>query len=94
MPPKRRAADKGWVSIVGWVACFALAGSLTYTFVAALTKGTEDVDPLFFALQTMASTLFLVYSVRLRNRIFIAANTVAVLNAAGTLVLALAGRSG
>ena len=94
MPPKRRAADTGWVKIVGWVACFALAASLTYTFVGALTKGTEDVDPLFFALQTVASTLFLVYSVRLRNRIFIAANTVAVLNAAGTLALALAARAG
>lgn len=94
MPPKRRAGDRGWVKMVGWVACFALAGSLTYTFVRALTEGPQDVDPLFFALQTVASTLFLVYSVRLRNGIFIAANSVAVLNAAGTLVLALVSRAG
>lgn len=79
---------------MGWVACFALATSLTYTFVRALTEGPQGVDPLFFAMQTVASMLFLVYSVRLRNRIFIAANTVAVLNAAGTLVLALAARTG
>ena len=94
MPPNRREADKGWVKIVGWVACIALATSLTYTFVSALTKGTQDVDPFFFAMQTVASTLFLVYSVRLRNRIFVAANTVAVLNAAGTLVVALVSRAG
>ena len=94
MPPKRRAGDTGWVKIVGWVACLALAASLTYTFVSALTKGSEDVDPFFFGMQTAASTLFLIYSVRLRNRIFIAANTVAVLNAAGTLVLALVSRGG
>lgn len=94
MPPKRRAADRGWVKVVGWVACIALAASLTYTFVSALTEGPGDVDPLFFGMQTVASTLFLVYSVRMRNRIFIAANTVAVLNAAGTLVLALASRAG
>ncbi|HEX2206580.1 MAG TPA: hypothetical protein VHG93_02800 [Longimicrobium sp.] len=92
MPPKRRAADRGWVKVVGWVACIALAVSLTYTFVSALTRGPDDIDPLFFALQTLASTLFLVYSVRLRNGIFIAANTVAVLNAAGTMVLALVSR--
>ncbi|MBW3572634.1 MAG: hypothetical protein KY467_16145 [Gemmatimonadetes bacterium] len=76
------------------MACFALAASLTYTFVRALTEGPQDVDPLFFAMQTVASLLFLVYSVRLRNGIFIAANTVAVLNAAGTLVLALLSRAG
>lgn len=92
MPPKRRAADRGWTKIVGWVACIALAGSLTYTFVRALAEGPHDIDPLFFAMQTVASTLFLVYSVRLRNGIFIAANTVAVLNAAGTLVLVLVSR--
>jgi lipid-A-disaccharide synthase-like uncharacterized protein len=94
MPPQRRASDKRWVKIVGWVACIALAGSLTYTFVRALTEGTGDVDPVFFALQSVASTLFLIYSVRLRNGIFIAANSVAVLNALGTLVLALAARGG
>ena len=49
---------------------------------------------MFFALQSVASTLFLVYSVRLRNGIFIAANSVAVLNALGTLVLTLASRAG
>ncbi|WP_420126502.1 hypothetical protein [Longimicrobium sp.] len=92
MPPKRRAADRGWVKIVGWVACMALAASLTYTFVTALTQGAGDVDPVFFGMQALASTLFLVYSVRLRNGIFIAANTVAVLNAAGTLVVALLSR--
>jgi uncharacterized protein with PQ loop repeat len=82
------------VRVVGWVACIALAGSLTYTFVRALTQGTQDVDPVFFAMQSIASTLFLVYSVRLRNGIFIAANSVAVLNALGTLALALAARGG
>lgn len=94
MPPQRRASDKRWVKMVGWAACLALAGSLTYTFVRSLTEGSADVDPLFFALQTVASTLFLVYSVRLRNRIFIAANTVAVANALGTLVVALLARGG
>jgi lipid-A-disaccharide synthase-like uncharacterized protein len=94
MPPQRRASDKRWVKTVGWVACMALAGSLTYTFIRALTEGPQGVDPLFFGMQTIASTLFLVYSVRLRNGIFIAANTVAVLNAVGTLVVALAARGG
>jgi hypothetical protein len=92
MPPQRRASDKPWVKRVGWVACIALAGSLTYTFVRALKEGPGDVDPVFFGMQTVASTLFLVYSVRLRNTIFIAANAVAVLNAVGTLVVALVGR--
>ncbi|HEX6912429.1 MAG TPA: hypothetical protein VF142_18635 [Longimicrobium sp.] len=94
MPPQRRASDKRWVKVVGWVACIALAGSLTYTFVRALREGTGGMDPTFFALQSLASTLFLVYSVRLRNGIFIAANSVAVLNALGTLVLTLASRGG
>jgi lipid-A-disaccharide synthase-like uncharacterized protein len=94
MPPQRRASDKRWVRMVGWAACLALAGSLTYTFVRALVDGPGDVDPLFFALQSVASALFLVYSLRLRNRIFIAANTVAVANALGTLVLALLARGG
>jgi lipid-A-disaccharide synthase-like uncharacterized protein len=94
MPPQRRASDKRWVKVVGWVACMALAGSLTYTFVRALSEGTQDIDPVFFALQSVASTLFLIYSVRLRNGIFIAANSVAVLNALGTLVLTLVSRSG
>ena len=94
MPPQRRASDRRWVKMVGWAACIALAGSLTYTFVRALAEGPADVDPLFFGLQAVASTLFLVYSVRLRNRIFIAANTVAVANALGTLVIALLARGG
>lgn len=93
MPPQRRASDKRWVQVVGWVACIALAGSLTYTFIRALTEGTQDIDPVFFAMQSIASTLFLVYSVRLRNGIFIAANSVAVLNALGTLALTLAARA-
>lgn len=86
MPPKRRAADKGWVVIVGWVACLTLAGSLTYTFIQALTSDPGDFDPVFFSLQTAASFLFLLYSVKLRNRVFIAANGVALVNAVGTLV--------
>ena len=90
MPPSRRASDKRWVKIVGWVACLALATSLTYTFVKALADGPQGIDPLFFGMQTLASLLFLVYSVRLRNGIFIAANSVALFNALGTLVLTLA----
>lgn len=92
MPPQRRASDRRWVKMVGWVACIALAGSLTYTFIRALTDGPGDVDPVFFGMQAVASTLFLVYSIRLRNGIFIAANTVAVLNAVGTLAVALIAR--
>jgi lipid-A-disaccharide synthase-like uncharacterized protein len=94
MPPQRRASDKRWVKMVGWAACFTLAASLTYTFVRALKEGPGDVDPLFFGLQSVASTLFLIYSVRLRNRIFIAANAVAVANALGTLAIALLARGG
>jgi hypothetical protein len=94
MPPQRRASDKRWVKMVGWAACLVLAGSLTYTFVRALTEGPAEVDPLFFGLQSVASTLFLIYSVRLRNRIFIAANTVAVANALGTLAVSLLSRGG
>lgn len=94
MHPQRRASDRGWVRTVGWIACIALAGSLTYTFIRALTQGPQNVDPVFFAMQTLASTLFLIYSIRLRNGIFIAANTVAVLNALGTLVVALVARGG
>ena len=88
MPPKRRASDQKSVQVIGWIACLALAGSLTYTFVRALVDGPAGVDPLFFAMQTLASLLFLVYSVRLGNRIFVAANTVALVNAVGTLVVA------
>jgi hypothetical protein len=89
MPPKRRESDRGWVVAVGWVACLALAASLTYTFVRTLLDAQHEVDPLFFGMQAVASLLFLVYSVKLRNRVFIAANSVAVANAAGTLLLAL-----
>ena len=78
--------------MVGWAACVVLAGSLTYTFVRALTEGPQGIDPLFFGLQTLASTLFLVYSLRLKNRIFVVANVVAVANAVGTLVVALTAR--
>lgn len=89
MPPKRRASDRTWVRVIGWMACFALAASLTYTFVRALREGPGGVDPVFFGLQAAASTLFLVYSIRLRNRVFIVANAVAVANAAGTLLVRL-----
>lgn len=88
MPPQRRASDRKSVQVIGWIACLALAGSLTYTFVRALTEGPDQVDPLFFGMQTLASLLFLVYSVRLKNRIFVAANAVALVNAVGTLVVA------
>ena len=89
MPPQRRASDRKSIQVVGWIACLALAGSLTYTFVRALVDGPGQVDPLFFAMQTLASLLFLVYSVRLKNRIFVAANAVALVNAIGTLVVAV-----
>jgi phosphatidylserine synthase len=89
MPPKRRESDRGWVVAVGWVACIALAFSLTYTFVRTLVDDAHEVDPLFFGMQATASLLFLVYSLKLRNRVFIVANLVAVLNAAGTLILSL-----
>lgn len=89
MVPKRRAADKRWVEVVGWIGCLTLAGSLTYTFIKALSEGGQEIDPLFFALQTVASFFFLLYSLRLKNRIFVAANSVALLNAVGTMVVAL-----
>ena len=89
--PERRASDRKGVKVLGWVACLALAASLTYTFVRALVNGPEDVDPLFFSMQTLASLLFLVYSLRLKNRVFVAANCVALVNAVGTLVVAAAG---
>jgi lipid-A-disaccharide synthase-like uncharacterized protein len=89
LPPQRRASDRTAVKLIGWIACLALAGSLTYTFVRALTQGADEVDPLFFGLQTVASFLFLLYSIRLRNGVFIAANSVALVNALGTLVLTL-----
>lgn len=89
MPPARRVSDRPWVQGVGWAACLALAASLTYTFVRAATDPTHRVDPLFLGLQAAASLLFLVYSLRVRSRVFIAANAVALLNAAGTLAVVL-----
>lgn len=89
MPPQRRASDKRPVKLIGWVACIALAASLTYTFVRALVEGPQDIDPLFFGAQTVASFLFLIYSIRLRNGVFIVANSVALFNAVGTLTVAL-----
>lgn len=90
--PERRASDRKSVKIVGWIACIALAASLTYTFVKALTQGPDQIDPLFFSMQSLASLLFLVYSLRLRNPVFVAANVVALVNAAGTLVVAAVAR--
>jgi hypothetical protein len=89
MPPKRRAADQLPVRILGWTACLVLAGSLTYTFIRSLAEGPDGVDPLFFGLQSVASFLFLVYSVKLRNRVFMAANAVAMINAVGTMIVVL-----
>lgn len=85
----RRAADKPTVKALGWAACLALSGSLIYTFVRSMAAGTREVDPLFFSLQTIASTLFLLYSLRLKDRAFITANGVAIASAAGTLLLKL-----
>ncbi len=89
MPQNRRASDRRWVKWVGWAACLALAGSLTYTFISALGSDAKPIDPIFFGLQVLASLLFLVYSIRLRSRIFVVANSVAVLNGLGTLIVAL-----
>lgn len=89
MPKNRRASDRGWVKMVGWAACLALAGSLTYTFVSSLSSESKPIDPVFFGMQVLASVLFLVYSIRLRSRIFVVANSVAVLNGLGTLIVAL-----
>ena len=90
--PERRASDRKGVKVVGWIACIALAASLTYTFVKALTQGPEEVDPVFFAMQSLASLLFLVYSLKLKNPVSVAANCVALANAAGTLVVATLAR--
>ena len=90
--PERRQSDRKSVKIVGWIACLALAASLSYTFVKALTQGPDEIDPLFFAMQSLASLLFLVYSLRLKNPVFVAANVVALVNAAGTLVVAAVAR--
>jgi lipid-A-disaccharide synthase-like uncharacterized protein len=89
MPQNRRASDRRWVKLVGWAACLALAGSLTYTFISSLSSDSKPIDPVFFGMQVLASILFLVYSIRLRSRIFVVANAVAVLNGLGTLIVAL-----
>jgi lipid-A-disaccharide synthase-like uncharacterized protein len=89
MPQNRRASDRRWVKLVGWAACLALAGSLTYTFISSLSSDSKPIDPVFFGMQVLASVLFLVYSIRLRSRIFVVANAVAVLNGLGTLIVAL-----
>ena len=86
---KRRFADRRSVEILGWVACLTLSVSLIYVFVRSMVKGPEEVDPVFMALQVTASTLFLIYSLRLRNKVFITANAVAIASAVGTLVLML-----
>jgi len=92
VPPKRRASDRKPVKVLGWAACLALAASLTYVFVRSLAEGADDVDPLFFGMQTVASSLFLVYSIKLRNGVFIAANAIALVNAVGTFVLGMMAR--
>ncbi|HEY0037657.1 MAG TPA: hypothetical protein VGB66_13260 [Longimicrobium sp.] len=89
MPQNRRASDRRWVKMVGWAACLALAGSLTYTFISSLSSESTPIDPVFFGMQVAASLLFLIYSIRLRSRIFVVANSVAVLNGLGTLIVAL-----
>jgi lipid-A-disaccharide synthase-like uncharacterized protein len=89
MPPQRRVSDRKEVKLIGWVACLALAGSLTYTFIRVLAEGPAEVDPLFFGMQTLASMLFLIYSIQIRSGVFVVANSVALFNAVGTLVAAL-----
>jgi len=91
MPPERRLADRQSVKLLGWVACIVLSGSLIYVFVRSLIDGPSDVDPVFLTLQTLASSLFLVYSLRVRNKVFVTANGVALLSAVGTLVLLVKG---
>ena len=103
--PERRQSDRKSVKIVGSATSGRISsrtmklaftgndqGSLTYTFVKALTQGPDEIDPLFFAMQSLASLLFLVYSLRLKNPVFVAANVVALVNAAGTLVVAAVAR--
>lgn len=83
----RRLEDRTSVKVLGWVACIVLSGSLIYVFVRSLMAGTDEVDPIFLSLQSLASGLFLLYALRLRNRVFITANVVALASAAGTLLL-------
>ncbi len=87
--PQRRESDRLPTQAIGWIACLALAASLTYMFVRTLASPRDEVDALFFSLQVMASFFFLIYSVRLGNRVFITANVIALLNAAGTLAVQL-----
>jgi lipid-A-disaccharide synthase-like uncharacterized protein len=89
---KQEAADdaeKPSTKALGWLACLLLSGSLIYAFVRSAKEGAHEVDPWFFGAQTLASTLFLLYSLRLKNRVFVTANAVAILSAAGTLLLKL-----
>lgn len=88
-PPQRREADRQPTQTLGWIACATLAASLSYVFIRTLATPREDVDPLFFGLQSLASLFFLIYSVRLGNRVFVTANVIALLNAAGTLAVQL-----
>src|SRR5690606_23731331 len=91
LPPARRHSDRKPVKILGWVACLLLAGSLTYAFVRCLRDGPQSVAPWLFGFQTPASLLFLLYSAKLGNRIFVVANAVALLNAVGIVLVGLAG---
>lgn len=82
-------AEKPSTKALGWLACLLLSGSLIYTFIRSAKEGAGDVDPWFFGAQTLASTLFLFYSLKLKNRVFVTANAVAIASAAGTLLLKL-----
>ena len=75
--------------MLGWAACLLLSGSLIYTFIRSAKDGGEKTDTWFFAAQTLASILFLLYSLKLKNRVFVTANAVAIASAAGTLLLKL-----
>lgn len=86
---QRRSSDRKSVVVLGWVACLVLSASLIYVFVRSLIDGPEEVDPIFLGLQTLASSLFLWYAIRLRNKVFMTANVVAIAAAVGTLVLLL-----
>lgn len=77
------------MKVLGWIACLVLSGSLVYVFLRSMKEGTDEVDPWFFAAQTIASTLFLVYALKLKNRVFVTANAVAIASALGTLLLML-----
>lgn len=89
--PHRRKADRPAIRGLGWVACLVLAGSLIYVFVRTLLSDERQVDPLFLSLQSVASALFLAYSIRIGNKIFIAANAVALASAVGSVLLVVFG---